>query len=404
MSNILKTYMIKKTKKNVKNMSQVELNMKYEKALTVTDLDDVIDGFENRQKWTYKIDSIEDLEIIPNGIELAMGVQEYDEHLNCLDKADEIRAFFTPKFVWGHIAQFLGIPNRVYEHYQNFLKLNKEDFDACREHESEVLKILMNHRINDPNKSDSFITVFKDKWFGTYPRVIHSKIYYPYRDSEMLLTMMNGFKSINQRYGTTRNYQFRKAFISPYKSRLFFGNTITKTPTVRNEETESGLVIENSECKAASFNFQTYVMRLSCLNGVVSRFNNKDLSVQHYLRNFERNVQKAFTTALELEDKYSKEYHDTIKYDNKISDNWADLLELPSEYLKMQPAEKKELIDIAQTEGYDFTPNKIMQAITYKQSHKTFDDNTFDRLNEKANIVMNKMPAIQNWKPARLAN
>ncbi len=386
-------------------MSQEEVvlyNPEFEKGRTLKNLDKTIDFLNNRKKNTYKIRGIDDLEVINRGLKLELEVLEVDDHLKETSSSTNDIEFFISRFVFGHLAQFLKIPSRMYDYYQRFLTLSKDDFEYCCDKEGKILKTLFADRLNDKNKKPNFITVFEDD-FGIYPRVIHSSIYYPYKDSKVLNIMIKGFDSINKRYSDSLNYEFEKAFLTPYQSSLYFLNRYTHeaAPTRVGEEIETGLCIQNSECKKASFNFRTAIMRLSCSNGSISRFN-KDLSVKHYETNFERKVQLAFTKALELEDQYATKYLKAIEYDNEISDDWGDLIQLPNKFLSMRDNEKKEVIEIGKNQNYNFSPNGIIQAITYKNTNRTHDDQTFERLNEKVNDLIDTAPELQEWRPKRL--
>ena len=129
---------------------------------------------------------------------------------------------------------------------------------------------------------------------------------------------------------------------------------------------------------------------------------NRDLSVKHYEANFERKVQIAFTKALDLEEQYATKYLNAVKYDNEISEDWGDLIDLPKRFLSMRENEKKEIIEIGKAQDYNFSPNGILQALTYKNTHRTFDDQNFDRINEKVNNIIEVAPELQKWKPKRL--
>jgi len=385
-----------------KSFTELDLyNPQFEKGKTFKSLDQTIDFLEAREKFTFKIKDISGLEIIDKGVKMALDVVEVDEHLLSNGSSREEIEFFISRYVFSHLASFLKIPTTMYDYYQRFLQLEKADFEACCENESEILGILFSDRYKAGDKTD-YITAFKDG-FGFYPRLIHSKVFYPYRDDKALNKMLTGFDSINQR--SNLDYYFYKAFLTPYKSSIYFNDRnsiiVPKNQAHAGDIIESGIMMQNSECKGASFNFRTSVVKLVCDNGNVSAFNS-DLAVKHYEGNFERKVQIAFSEVLKLTEQHAKKYLDAINYDNEISDNWADLVEIPSKYLAMKPNEKQEIAEIGRQQGYDFSVDGILQAITFKGSNRVYDDSNFERLNDKANTIIELAPEIAQWKPKRL--
>lgn len=373
----------------------------FERAKTITKLDDAKDFLENREKQTYLLDGVSGLEIIRDGMKILFDVVETDDHLLKKGLPRIEKEFFIPKFVWNHLVGFLSIPNRVFDYYQRFRDLSNEDFIRCQECESEVLQILFNDRLDQQKKNtrikELYLTVFNDG-FGEFPRVIHSELYYPFRDYEALTMLLDGFLSVNREHND-RDYAFKNAYISPYSSEFRFTNEKTKTPTVRGEEIESGVSVQNSECKYASFNFQAYILRLQCLNGATSRYNDTDLRVKHYEHGFKQKIANAFRKALHLENDFARKYMDSVKYNEKLSNDWADLLDIPKSILAMNPNEKEELVEIGRTQDYDFTPYGVLQALTYKSSHRSHNDSTKDRINEKACIVLDNIEELSEWIP-----
>lgn len=383
-------------------ISEMELyNPQFEKGKTFKSLDQTIDFLENREKFTFEIADIVGLEIIDKGIKMALDVVEVDDHLLSNGSSKEEIEFFISRKVFSHLASYLKIPTTMYDFYQRFLQLENADFLSCCEKEGEILQVLFSDRYKAGDKQD-YITAFKDGW-GFYPRVIHSKVYFPYEDSKALNRMVSGFNSINAR--SDLDYYFYKAFLTPYKSSLYFNDRsqtiVPKNQAHAGDIIEAGLCIQNSECKEASFNFRTSVVKLICDNGNISAFN-RDLAVNHYAKFFEQKVQKAFTEALKLPEIHAQKYLNAISYDNEISDDWADLIEVPKRHLSMKPAERKEIAEIGRQQGYEFSPNGIIQAITYKASNRVYDDSNFDRLNEKVNLLIETAPELQNWRPKRL--
>ncbi len=382
-------------------MSELELfNPQYEKGVRLTDLQKTIDFLDNREKFTYAIDGIEGIEVIDNGLKMILDVVEVDDHLKTVNNAhskEEIE-FFVSKYVFNHLSTYLEIPSTLYAYYQRFLKLESDDYHECKDSESKILKTLFEDRHKKGNKTD-FITTFKDG-FGWYPRVIHSKVYYPYKDSEALDKMVHGFQSINAR--SELDYQFHDAFITPYKTTLTFHNVQPRqTFKIVGDEYQSGLVIQNSECKGASFNFRAVMTRLACSNGMISNFN-RDLSVRHYEGNFERKIQIAFSEALKLPERHAQRYLNALSYDEKISDDWADFVEIPSKFVSMRKNEKEEIAMIGAQQGYEMNVNGIVQALTYKNTHRVYDDDSYERINDKVLQIVDNARDLSNWKPKRI--
>lgn len=377
----------------------------YEKAKRFTDYEKAYDFVDNRTKDTFLLGGIAGLGIEPNGMKIEFDVRETDEHLILNNTPITQEEFFISNYVWNHLAGFLGIPVPVFNYYQRFIELNKEDFRTCQENEAEILQILFNDRLDKKLKSsrikDIYITVFEDG-FGRFPRVIHSDIYYPYKDSRSFDVVNNGLQSANEKY-QDKDYRFKNAWISPYSSEIQFSNNNTKSELVNVGDTiESGISVINSECKLASFTYQALIIRLSCLNGVTNNFKDNALRIRHYESGFEQKIKAGFVKVLKLENDFAKIYLEASEFNQPISDNWSDLLELPSSFLAMKQPEKQEIIEIAEKEEYKFSPYGIVQALTYKSSHKAFDDSTKKRINDKALHVLDNIELMQEWKPKRL--
>lgn len=376
----------------------------YEKGKTFKSYDKTLDFLDNRVKETYMLKGIIGLEIMSNGMKILFGVHETDNNL-ILNGSYMEKEFFIPKYVWSHLTGFLKIPSPVYDFYQSFHGLlDKEDFKTCQNNEAENLEIMFNNRLEAKKQNnrlkDIFITVFKDS-FGEYPRVIHSELYYPYRDSEALETVNNGFEALNRKYDD-RDYGFKTAFLTPYCSNFNYTNNLTKTPTKIGEELESGLMIKNSECKLASFTFQTLMVRLACLNGLISNFRDSELKIKHYENGFERKIQNGFVKSLKLENKFASQYLKACEKTKPISLEWNDIQEIPNSILAMKPNEKQELIEIAKFEDYEFSPYGILQALTYKTTHRVHDDSNKERINKKALHILDNIDLLSEWKPKRL--
>lgn len=392
-------------------MNEILFHDIYERAKTSTSLDETANILGSREYENYLLKGVAGLEIIRDGLKIIFKVKEADANLFQRGLPTIEKEFFIPKFVWNHLCNSLGIPSRVFDYYQKFHSLlDKDDFNRCQENESEVLQILFDNRIKDQAKrqaegsghylKDLHITVFNDI-FGEFPRRIATDVYYPFKDIETLELVQNGFTSINKNYAD-RNYRFKDAYISPYQTELHYTNTLTKRPTVRGEEIEAGLTIINSECKKKSLTFQALVLRLTCLNGATSTFKDPDLSIRHYEANFERKVQNGFVKAVKLESEFAKQYLEAVNYNERISDNWADFLDLPRNLLEMKPNERQEIIDIAKQEDYEFTPYGVVQALTFKSTHRAHDDATKERINEKAVHILDNIELLQEWTPKTL--
>ena len=379
----------------------------YEKAKQFNNLDHAIDFLDNRVKSTYRLEGLIGLEIIPNGIKMILLVKEADNNLFLTGTNSYEKEFFIPKYVWNHLTSFLNVPSRVFEYYQSFRNLiSEQDFKKCQDNESEILGIMFNNRLEEKRikeeagkkaKKDLYITSFKDG-FGEFPRIIHSDLYYPYEDSEALEMIINGFNSVNAKHDN-REYEFKNAFISPYRSEFSFSNLQTKTPVKVGEEIESGITLINSECKNNSLTFQALVIRLMCLNGVISEFPDNTLKIRHYENAFENKIKNGFVKVLQLENKFAKQYMEASEKDKKISNDWADFLEVPNSILAMQNSGKQELIDIAKQQDYAFTPYGVIQALTYKGSHRTHDDNTKKLINKKTVNILDNIDLLQKWSP-----
>ncbi len=373
-----------------------------ERSRRFDNLDKTINFLAERTKKTYYLQGIENLEILSDGLKILFNVIETDDHLIKLGMQVIEKEFFITRYVWSHLSGFLSVPNKVYDYWQLMKELPLSKFIECQDHESEVIKILFNHRVEQvktTRKKNIYLTIFNDQ-FGEFPRVIHSDIYYPYPDLEALETLMTGMDTVNEQNGD-RDYMFRSSYLSPYQSTFNFTNKLTNTKAVHGKNAiESGISVTNSECKRASYNFQAYILRLVCSNGSTSRFRDKELNVKHYESGFRQKIQAGFVKALELEDVYAAKYINAVNYDQPISNDWADLLKLPASILALERKEKEELIDIGiNSDDNEFTPYNVLQAITYKSSHKSYTDNTKARFNDKGNQLLEKIAALQKWVP-----
>jgi hypothetical protein len=372
-----------------------------EKTKTIKDKKEAQKILDARTKQTFLLKGILGLEINSADLMITFDAIETDDHLIKKFSFATAQTFFISQYVFRHLANFLGIPSAVYDLIMDTRRLSASDRIEVLEHLAEVLRIYFNHRIievENSRKKDIFMTVFTDI-FGSYPRVIHSEIFYPYPDGEALTKLDTGVQTINEQ-NPDRQYTFRSAKISPYQSEFNYTNKLSRTQATRGTTIESGFTATNSECKKASYNFQSYVLRLECMNGATSRYTDNDLRVKHYEAGFESKITRAFVKALQLEDKFALKFIEATKYDQKISDDWADLLSIPSSILALNTPERKELIELGQEKYGEFTPANVLNTLTDKATHGSKDDSTHERYNEKAVILMNRIEQLDQWVPA----
>lgn len=372
-----------------------------ERTITVKDKEEVRKILGSRKKQTFLLQGINSIEITSNDLIINFDVIETDDHLIKKNSVPETKDFFISQYVFRHLTEFLRLPAAIYDLIMSTkAMLTESERIEVLEHIGEILKIFFNHRLEDVKtgqKKDIYMTVFTDI-FGSYPRVIHSSIYFPYPDISAFNSLDTGVDTVNEQ-NPDRQYTFRTAQISPYQSKFNYTNELSRTAATRGSTIESGFTAENSECKKASYNFQTYILRLECMNGMTSRYSDNDLRVKHYEAGFKQKITKAFVKALQLEDKFALQYVEATKYDQKISDDWADLLEIPSSILALGNAEKNELIDLGRNKYGEFTPANVLNVLTDKATHRSNDDNTAERFNEKAVILMEKIEALDEWIP-----
>jgi len=405
--NIIKLDIKKNLKKVEKNMTnQQEELMVYadrsERTLIVKDKQEAKKILSERVKQTFLLKGILGLELTSSDVIVTFDVIETDDHLVKKGMIAKAKPFFTSQHVFRHLTGFLGVPTGIYDLIQTFRVLTESQRIECLEHLAEILKIHFEHRlyeVENSRKKDIYLTVFTDI-FGSFARVIHSGVYYPYPDSEAFEKLDKGVQIVNEQ-NPDRQYKFRSADISPYQTKVNYTNHLSKTKVSEGNTIESGFTATNSECKKASYNFQSYVLRLECMNGATSRYTDNDLRVKHYEAGFEQKITRAFVKALKLEDKFALKFIEATKYDNKISDDWADLLKLPSSILALNNPEKKELIELGERKYGEFTPANVVNVLTDKATHNSRDDNTSARFNEKAVIVVNNIERLSQWVPAQ---
>ena len=360
----------------------------FERTKTLRSLEQTEDILKNRIKTTYLLKGIEAIDIPrKNELHIMFNVIETDDHLIKKGMPETEEDFFISRYVFSHLANFLGIPSRIYDLVDSFWTLPIDKRIECTEFLGEILKTFFNHRIEQQETEgsrlkDIYITVFDDHW-GKFPRVIHSGIFYPYADYKALKMLLKGLETINEQ-NTDREYSFKSAELSPYQSKFNFTNYKSQLEIRPGETIESGIAVINSECKRASFNFQNYILRLECANGMTSNIRDVDLRVKHYESGFQQKIQNAFVKSLRLEDKFASKYIEAVSYDQEISEDWADLLDIPSSILALSNAEKTELIEIGRNKYDKFTPYNVLNTLTDKGTHGTHDDSSKERYNAKA--------------------
>ena len=374
-----------------------------ERTMTVKSLEQTESILKNRVKKTYLLKGIVDIDAPRrNELYIVFDVIETDDHLIKKGMPLVTKDFFISRYVFSHLAGFLGIPSRVYDLVDSFWTLPVDKRIECVEYLGEILKRFFNHRIEQQETEgsrlkDIYITVFDDHW-GEFPRVIHSGIFYPYADYKALKMLLKGLETVNEQ-NADREYSFKSAELSPYQSKFNFTNFQSQTKVRQGETIESGIAVINSECKRASFNFQNYVLRLECANGMTSNIKDVDLRVKHYESGFQQKIQNAFVKSLRLEDKFASKYIEAVKYDQEISEDWADLLDIPSSILALSNAEKTELIELGRTKYGKFTPYNVLNTLTDKSTHGTNDDSTKERYNSKALNLLDNIENLAIWIP-----
>jgi len=371
-----------------------------------TNYDECYNFLKNRSKNTYRMCGIEQLGFNRLGdIEMTLRVQDSDEFTYAIHSNEYSKTFFIPKYVWSHIANFLGLPTNIFDYY----KLLKERFkvselDIAMSYESEILEMLFNER-NERKKlnkrlKDMFIAVFDDG-FGEFPRVVKSSVYRPYEDFKALEDTCNNLRKVNARNGTA--FEFQESYLSPYRSSFNFIDKNQKLElTHKGDQINAGFNLTNSETKNSSYRFQVLIMRMICANGLISTFPDTELTVMHAGDDFSIRCQKAFIKCLNLSNEFAKKFYELDKHTKVISNQWNDILDIPSEYLSLSNVEKQELIEIANKENYDLNPYGLVQALTYKSNHGANDDKTFDKYNNKALKILKNAKDIAEWIPKRL--
>ena len=370
-----------------------------------TDLNQIVNVLENRKRETYKIDGIKGISYDDNGkLNFEFVVRESDEFQYGIYSNDLIKEWYLPKHAFAQLANYLGIPIRIYD----FMQLGREKLDYSENQQfldniSENLELLCQKRIKEEEESkrlkNHYITVFNDI-FGNFVRRISSEIYRPYEDYKALLDTNNNLQKINEQKGT--NYHHRETYLSPFKLTSNFVDESQKTVLSNVGDTiKGGITLINSETKDSSYGFQALIFRLACENGLISEFRDPALTVKHMGDEFKLKTKKAFIKVLELGKNFAKMFYDLDKSET-ISNDWNDIYEIPNDLLQMRTNEKKEMIEIAQKESYPFSPYGLVQALTFKSNHDAISDSKFNTLNKKAINVARKLDKFNTWKPKRL--
>ena len=369
------------------------------------DLDQTVKVLDARKKETYKLNGIETVDFDDIGnLQIGFVVQESDEFGYGINSSEYVKNFFTPKHVWNHFVSMLNLPTRLIDYVEAFKRLPYSEREICLSNFSDSIRKLMNHRIQQQQESnrykDHYLTVVDDI-FGKFPRRISSGIYRPYEDRQALLDLDNNLGKINEVKNT--NYTFDTAILSPYRSTFTYTDPDTKSRLQKKgDEIAHGITNINSEAKDNSNEFQYLIMRLQCENGLTSTFSNNDIRIRHVGDDFALRNRKAFIEIMKLGNSFAQMYYEMDKKSKTISNDWSDLMDIPSNILPMKNGDKQELIEIADKEGYDFDAYGLVQALTYKSSHNARTDNEIDNLNQKAVSIMKNIDRVNKWKPKRL--
>ena len=243
--------------------------------------------------------------------------------------------------------------------------------------------------------------------FGDFPRVIHSSRYVPIEDLKALEMLEKKFQAFN-RENNDKKYKFMKGYLTPYVSEFEYMDEKHEKGHVFHEQDvgeaiKSGIMVKNSETKHASFTYQVMILRLICTNGLFSSFMEDDLKIRHDAIGFNLKVQKGFSRIMELEKVFMGMYLKSLKYQKPLSLNWNDLYNIPNRYLSLRRKEKQELIEIARKENYSFSPQGILQALTYKSTHGVKSEEEKNRFNKKALHLLDNIEYLQDWTPLELS-
>ena len=372
-----------------------------------TKLENIVDILARRKRETFKLDDIKKIYYDENGkLNFQFLVRESDEFQYGIYSNDMVRSWFLPKHAFSQLANYLGVPIRLYD----FIELGREKLDDSQnqvylDNLSENLSLLCQKRISEEEESNRkkshYITVFDDI-FGDFVRRISSEIYRPYEDYKALIDTNQNLEKINAQKGT--DYQHRESYLSPYKLTSNFVDESQKLELKNVGDTiKGGITLINSETKDSSYGFQSLIFRLACSNGMISEFKDPALTVKHMGDEFKLKTKKAFIKVLALGKNFAKMFYNLDKA-KTISNDWNDIYEIPNDLLQMRPNEKKELISIARKEAYPFSSYGLVQALTFKSNHDAISDSKFNTLNSKAINIARKVDKFNEWIPKRLRN
>jgi hypothetical protein len=371
-----------------------------------TNLNDVENILASRKRETYKLDGIRGISYDDNSSKpnFEFLVKESDEFQYGIYSNDMIKKWYLPKHAFSQLANYLGVPIRLYDFMQlGREKLDKDENQLFLDNISENLELLCQKRLKEEEESKRlkhhYITVFDDI-FGNFVRRISSEIYRPYEDVNALIDTNANLEKINAEKGT--NYHHRETYLSPFKLTSNFIDESQKL-TLKNvgDTIKGGITLINSETKDSSYGFQALMFRLACENGMISEFKDPALTVKHMGDEFQLNTRKAFIKVLQLGNNFAKLFLE-LDRSKTISNDWNDIYEIPNNLLQMRNLEKRELIDIAHKEEYPFSGYGIVQALTFKSNHESISDSKFNSLNSKAINIAQKVDKFNEWIPKRL--
>ena len=356
----------------------------------------VEDFLKNRQTEKYIIKGIVKIDIIGGEFYFTLEIQEPES------VGIEVREFYMPKHTINHLFRTVDIPTALLGYYDTLnTSLPDDQRKEAFEYESKNLSNLYGARIEKQLTSkrtkDMYLHVVEDG-FGKYPRAITSEDYIHYADSDALADFQFKVDDLNKR--DKSDYEFSMAMLTPFSTRVGY---INDTIEIMKEEISTGFCWLNSEMKRNSFQLLNQMIRLLCSNGMFSRTGGDNIyRIPHKGENFELKQAVALNGIITLEDKFTEAYQSLERYSkNPISDKWDDLYQLPTRYLAMKKGEKSELIEIAEKQEYEFTPYGIVQALTWKSSHKANSLEEVERLNNKANDIIFVANSIASWKPLK---
>ena len=378
-------------------MSTIQIDeVYYPSKLGFDKYSDVEDFLKKRQTEKFIIKGIVSIDIKKGEFYFTLEVQEPESTVI------EVHEFYMPKHAINHLFRTVDIPTALLVYYHTLnTSLPDDQRKEAFEYESKNLSNLFGARINKQLTSkrtkDMYLHIVEDG-FGKYPRAITSEDYIHYADADALSEFQDKIEAINKR--DKSDYEFSMAMLTPFSSRVGY---VSEVVQVMSEEISKGFCWVNSEMKRNSFQLLNQIIRLICSNGMYDRTGGDNIyRIPHKGENFELKQELALNGILTLEDKFMEAYQSLERFSKKtISDTWDALYQLPNRYLPMKKGEKTELIEIAEKEGYKFTPYGIVQALTWKSSHKANSLEDVERLNDKANDIIFVANSIASWNPPK---